>query len=143
MYVCVWSDIVDSYCLVLLLGNRRVTLWCNRGHIRHSVRLYQKEKRGHRSLRGRRCEWFRDMGPASPLTLISPAGLLEAPTRNSAVLAPQYLSTPNNGRRISSQSALSNCFLSLLVCFLPEVMNGRRDLGDFSVVADTFMRPKY
>ncbi len=47
--VCARTDRVDSYCLVLLLGNRRVTLWCNRGyeHISHSPRLYQKEKRGH------------------------------------------------------------------------------------------------
>lgn len=52
VFVC--ADIVGSYCLVLLLGNRRVTLWFNRGyeHIRHSLRLYQKEKRGHWSLQG-------------------------------------------------------------------------------------------
>lgn len=52
--VFVSSDIVGCYCFVMLLGNRRVTLWCNWGyeHIRHSLRPYQKEKRGHQSLQG-------------------------------------------------------------------------------------------
>lgn len=51
---CVRADGVDGYCLVLLLGNGRVTLWCNRGyeHICHSPSLYLKEKRGHWSLWG-------------------------------------------------------------------------------------------
>lgn len=45
---------VNGLCLVLLLGNRRVTLWCNRKyeHINLLFWLYRKEKRGRRSLRG-------------------------------------------------------------------------------------------
>lgn len=69
-------------------------------------------------------------GRVSPVTLGSP---LRRPWRSlhtqQAALAPRYVSTANNGRRLSSQSAPSNCFLSLLACFRSEVMNGHRDLG--------------
>lgn len=69
-------------------------------------------------------------GRVSPVTLGSP---LRRPYRSShtqqAALAPRYISTANNGRRLSSQSGPSNCFLSLLACFRSEVMNGHRDLG--------------
>lgn len=68
-------------------------------------------------------------GPASPLTLSSP---LRRPCRSShtqrSALAPRSSPTLNNGGRRSSRSALPNCFPSLFVCFLSEVMNGHRGL---------------
>lgn len=75
--LCVRSDTVDGYCLVLLLGTMRVTLWCNRGHehISHLPRPYKKEKPGH--------SWGEGMCPASPLTPV-PVSLhfVTAPTRS-------------------------------------------------------------
>lgn len=68
-HVCA-SDIADGYCFVVLLGNRRVTVWCNCGyeHVRHSLWPHRKEKRGHRSrTRGRgRGEGLKAMIPVSP-----------------------------------------------------------------------------
>lgn len=128
---CVRADGVDGYCLVLLLGNGRVTLWCNRGyeHICHSPSLYLKEKRGHWSLWGWGGGGDWGMGPASPLTLSSPLSwpCCSSHTQRSAV-APWSFSTQYNGRRRSSRGLHPNCFLSLLVCFLSEVMNGHRGL---------------
>lgn len=135
MSVCV-CRLSGRYCLVVLLGNGRVTLCCNRGYerIRYSLWLYRKEKRGHCLLRGWEgvSGWVERWvtGRVSPVTLDS---RLRRPCRSfhtqQAALAPRYISTANNGRRLSSQSAPSNCFLSLLPCFRSEVMNGHRDLG--------------
>lgn len=48
-------------------------------------------------------------------------------TQRSA-LAPRSFSILNNGERRSSRRVLPNCFPSLLVCFLSEVMNGHGGL---------------
>lgn len=124
------ADIEGSYCLVLLLGNQGVTVWCNGGyeHIRHSLRLYQKENRVHWSLWG--LGVVSSMSPTSPLAF-SPTlcwSFCSSHTQRS-VLAPRYLSTLNNCTHISARRAFHNCFPSLLLCFLSEAMNGCKDIG--------------
>lgn len=95
----------------------------------HSGRIRKKSEVTSRS-RGEEGWVFSCMGHASPLTLRSSVCQPRRSSRTpQSALAPQYFSTLDNGIRISSQSVLSNCFLSLLVCVHSAVMNGYRNLG--------------
>lgn len=148
---CVCADRVDGYCLVLLLGNIRVTLWCNRAyeHISHSSRRYQKEKRGHRSLRG----WERCRGGMSrggwfpphrrwPLALLF-TDLVAAPTRNGQ----RWRHDPFPPRTMAAVEVHGEFFPIVSgLCWSassPRLWMEAQASADVSVAADTFMRPKY
>lgn len=78
---------VCSYCLILLLGNTRVTLWCNHGyeHISQSPRLESEGKARSPAItevrRGER------RGPASPLTSALPSCCLLLLLPHATVIA--------------------------------------------------------
>ena len=145
--LCVRADGVDGYCLVLLLGNGRATLWCNRGyeHICHSTSLYLKEKRGHWSLR----EWGGVSGfgwwvpPCRwPSALLS-ADLVTAPTRTG-----QWWRHDPFPLGTMADVEVHGAFFPIVSCLCwsassPRLWMDTGAWGPASEAADTFMRPKY
>lgn len=95
---------------------------CTLCHLKNKVIYWKLDILSSPELDGGMCS-------ASPLTLSSPLFQTchSSHTLQSAV-APQSLSDLDNGGRRRTRSALHNCFLSLLVCFLSEVMNAHRGL---------------
>lgn len=138
--VCVCADQMKGYCLALLLGNRRVTLWCNRGHehISHSSRLYRKEKRGRRSLCGE------VMGCVSPFTpALFSADFMRAPARNSQRWRhdpfPLQTMVVVEVHRVFFPIVSGLCWSPST----PRLWMGTEASSTASVAANTFMRPKY
>lgn len=98
-------------------------------------------KRGHRSpWRGR----GRNVPTSALTSALLPSDPSWLPHSTFSVSAPRPSYTRNNDSRGSSRSGLPNCFLSLLVSFLSEVMNGHGGLEhSLASGTDSFTGPKY